>query len=438
MRYQKKMFSIIWLLNLFFIVLLWWNNNSDLLNQGLASNLLVWARLTGLLAVFFVLTQLLQIGRIKWLEPYFGHDRLARQHHYFGVLSFVMITLHFIFLLISYGQLSHLGWWQQIMDFVNNWEELSGAIVSWLLFLLTIIISISIVYFRWRYESWYYLHLLTYLAIILAFGHQLEWGGDLRQGVMVIYWWALYIFVGLNYLYYRFVLIVINYYCHQFRITKVVAENHNVYSIYLSGKQLVNFKYSGGQFVIARFLAAKFWQQAHPFSISQEPGTDNLRLTIKASGDFSKQIKNLPVGTPVLIDGAHGTFVPQQKKKQYLMIAGGIGITPIRAMLPEIINNGGEIILFYTNKKEEDLIFGEELKQIERGGHLHCFYHFTQEEGSLSQPRLDFVTIRKEVFDWAEREIYLCGPKPMIISLLAQFKEVGVPRSHIHYELFSW
>ena len=96
------------------------------------------------------------------------------------------------------------------------------------------------------------------------------------------------------------------------------------------------------------------------------------------------------------------------------------------------------IILFYTNKKEEDLIFGEELKQIERGGHLHCFYHFTQEEGSLSQPRLDFVTIRKEVFDWAEREIYLCGPKPMIISLLAQFKEVGVPRSHIHYELFSW
>lgn len=436
MKNQKKLIIIIWLLNLFFIVLLWWNNNGNLLTKDLVNNLLAWARLAGLLAVYFVLTQLLLIGRLRWLEPYFGHDRLSKSHHYFGLISFVLMTLHFIFLIVSFGQLAHLDWWQQVLDFINNWEEVPSAIISWLLFLITIISSLVIVFYKWRYEFWYYLHLLTYAAIIMAFGHQLEWGGDLQQGIFVRYWWFLYLLVGVNYVYYRFIKIIINHQRHHFKVAKVIAENDLIYSIYLQGDQLTKFKYYGGQFVIVRFLTSGFWSEAHPFSFSQEPNDQYLRLTIKASGDFTKKLKDIPINTTVLVDGAHGVFVPVKNKKT-LLIAGGIGITPFRAMLPSLIKQEPSTILIVSNKKKSDSIFSNELISYIQNNNFQLINLLTQEESQLNN-RLDLKMIQNLVPDWQEREIYLCGPKKMIIDLMEQMRQVGINKKQLHYELFSW
>jgi len=73
--------------------------------------------------------------------------------------------------------------------------------------------------------------------------------------------------------------------------------------------------------------------EAHPFSMSRRPDGTRLRLTIKAVGDFTRRIPGLKPGVRVLIDGPHGIFTARRSSSQkILMIAGGIGITPIRSL----------------------------------------------------------------------------------------------------------
>src|SRR3989344_9111874 len=102
-------------------------------------------------------------------------------------------------------------------------------------------------------------------------------------------------------------------------------------------KNLTKFKIAAGQFIIVRFLAKNFFWQAHPFSLSCAPNGEYLRLTIKQSGDFTRSLENLPVNTKALIDGPHGVFTARfARRKKFLFIAGGVGITPVFSLIEDL------------------------------------------------------------------------------------------------------
>ena len=208
---KKTLLYILLIANTIIITAFWWLISGKLLlnNPNPEMIWIIFGRITGLLAVYLILVQLMLIGRVKWIEKVFGFDRLSIAHHWFGMLSFTLIILHFIFLIVGYAKIYGLSWLGQIQSFIGEGDELIGAFISLLLFVIVIVGSITFVRKRMKYESWYIIHLASYLAILTAFGHQLELGFDLTSNYLFAgYWVLLYLFTGINFVIYRFYIFV--------------------------------------------------------------------------------------------------------------------------------------------------------------------------------------------------------------------------------------
>src|SRR6202035_4978687 len=151
--------------------------------------------------------------------------------------------------------------------------------------------------------------------------------------------------------------------------------------IYISGRDLRRFEIEAGQFAIWRFLDAKRWWQAHPFSISAVPDGRRLRITIKNSGDFTGGVHALRPGTPVLVDGPFGKFTERPANSKVLLIAGGIGITPVRPLAEEMAADGFDVRVLYRAHSEDHLVFKKEMDAISRKHGFRVDYLVTQAGG---------------------------------------------------------
>ncbi len=421
--------------NLAVILYFWWSGSSRFITGDLAQQAIAFGRLTGLLAAFSVLIQLLLIGRTVWIERLFGLDKLARIHHWIGFALAAVIVAHPLLLAVGYASRNGKTVLDQFISF-QSWEDVTRASVALWLFIAVIATSAVIVWRKLKYETWYFIHLIAYLAILLAFGHQLEVGRDLQDRAFAAYWVALHLFVLLNLAYFRFGRPLLNHFRHGFRVERVTAETPDVVSVHLSGRALDRFRFEAGQFAIWRFLAKGYWSEAHPFSFSSSPDGKTLRFTAKCSGDYTKRLKDLKPGTPALLDGPHGIFTHSSAVTgKRLYIAGGIGITPIRAMLGE--KPDMDSVLIYGCRTESDIALRGELEGLaSRGLKLHCVLgdqpDWTGERGTIDQEK-----IQRLAPDFLLRDVYLCGPWPMMKTVITALDGLGFPRRQLHYEKFS-
>lgn len=439
----KKIFIyIVGILSLLIIFWFWGINSGPDLWADPASQLIAWGRLAGLLAAYFVLLQLMFIGRQKWLERSFGLDRLAEVHHLNGILSIAFIIVHPVLLCLGYGALSGRNAFAQLGRFLSNWEGMVAALVATVLFAVIVAISLAAAKKHFKYEIWYAVHLLSYLAIILAFSHQLETGSDLRNIFFAAYWNLLYILVGVSLIYSRFLRPLYYLWRYRFRVEKVVAENDDNVSIYISGRQIENFPVRPGQFFLVRFLTKKYLFEAHPFSLSSLPGEKYLRFTVKALGDFTTGLQEkIKPGDLVFLDGPHGLFTPNcclSSKVAY--IAGGVGVTPIRSVAEYFLTEK-DAILLYANQRPQDIIFAAELADLisRPGSRLRLVSILA--EGAIAPAesgRVDEEKILRLIPDYLERDFYLCGPPAMRLSLVKTLRSLGVKARAIHFEKFSW
>jgi predicted ferric reductase len=282
------------------------------------------------------------------------------------------------------------------------------------------------------------IHLGTYAAILLAWGHQLKVGEDFVDNrLFTSYWYGLYIFVFGNLLFFRFLKPVYFFYRHRFYVEKFEKETPDTTSIYISGRHINHFKIQAGQFMKLTFLTKAFFLQSHPFSLSLMPTGKHMRVTIKNSGDFTKKISTIQEGTQVFIDGPYGVFT-ETKNQKALLLASGIGITPIRSLLEQMAYHKKDVILLYGNRKKADIIFKEELDQLAKKYKIPVYYFLSQEKlPGMIQGRIDKSSIQKLVKDIGEREVYICGPIPMITQVNKAIVELGVSSKQIHFEKFS-
>jgi len=440
---KKFFFYILFVANLAIITFLWLatSGNTLLTNPTIDIVYIVFSRIAGLLAVYFTLLQFLIIGRVKWLERTFGFDKLSTAHYWIGVIAFTFIVLHLLLLLAGYSLIYKATWWQQFVDFNTSWEELFPATVSVFLFIVVIISSISITKKMLKYELWYYVHLISYLAVLLAFGHQLEIGYDLRtNSIFSTYWILLYVFVIINFIFYRFLWQFYIFYKHKFYISKVQKETVDTVSIYIKGTNIQNFIYKPGQFVILRFLTTNLIFQAHPYSISSLPNSKYIRITIKSLGDFSSKIKNIAIGTKVLIDGPNGIFTKKENQgNKILFIAGGIGITPIRTLIEELLTEKKNIVLLYAVKSQNEIIFKKELELIEQKNKDNFkIKYIIKDKENADFNTIDENCIKILVPDVATREVYLCGPILMSKTMKKYLINLKTNKNKIYYEKFSF
>lgn len=401
---------------------------------------LALGRLAGLLAALAVLFQLLLIGRVKWIETAFGHDRLTRAHRLNAGPILPLLAAHIALVTFAYARLMDVPAATQFRDFLRNWEDVPAAVAATVLLLAVIMLSLGPARRRRRYETWHGIHLLAYAAVLLAVGHQFESGGDFSERHAFFgFWLALHAGVGLTVAWYRVARPLMLFARHRFTVDQVVPETDRVVSVYLSGRRLERLRAVPGQFMILLFWARGFPRQPHPFSLSAPPDGRRLRFTIKAVGDFTARVPELQPGTPVLVDGPHGVFTSRRATtSKVLLIAGGIGITPLRAMAGDLLALGGDVVLLYANARRRDILFADELAALEQGGRFRTHLVLSAEPGPDGQAtRLDGALIHRWVPDAALRDVFLCGPPGMMKDLRRALVGLGVPHHRIHDERFA-
>ena len=438
---RKSLIYFAFILNLAIIFGFWWSRSGGLLLSGEAvGTLLSLGRISGLLMVFFVMLQVLLIGRTSWIERLFGFDKLARVHRWSGYSLSIFLISHPLLTVWSYALESQVSYWNKLTNLFLYGEDIQGAIIAFMLFVIVIISSITIARRKLKYESWYFVHLSVYVAILAGFGHQLELGGDFQgQTIFSAYWVALYLFVFTNLLFFRFLRPAYNFWRYRFRVLKIVPETADTYSIYLTGQDLDKFNFLPGQFALFRFLTKGHFLQEHPFSFSDVSGKKLLRITIKKLGDYTADLSAITPGTFVMVDGPHGIFTPQRATgNKILVIAGGVGITPIRSLIDSFSVEKKDVVLLYGNKTEADIVFNRELNEYASAENLKVYNVLSADPNWLGEKGfIDEEKIKKLVPDLPARDIYLCGPGPMMRAVIGALRRLGVSRSKIYFEEFA-
>jgi predicted ferric reductase len=436
MQLRRQLFLLFFGVQVVGITVAWWLANSSRVTAGGDVALIAFGGLCGLLAGYFFLQQMILISGASFIERHFGLDRLARIHHTTGLIGYVLLLLHVTFIVAGYASLNNASFPEQFLDLRNNFAYVGLASIALLLLDAVVITSIVIVRKRLKYELWYFVHLLVYSAVLLALLHQINNGQSLLGNEYLrFYWYVLYIAAFGLVLWRRWLLPIFLEHKHRLRVQKVEKENESVTSIYITGKNLAAFKYDAGQFNLWQFWQKGLRSMHHPFTISSSPGDPYLRLSAKAIGDFTSKLDEVKVGTPVLISGPYGLFSRRVSAgRPRLFIAGGIGITPILSMLRDEVKKGD--VLLYAAQSREDAVFAKDFKQLASRG-LKTSYIFSNEKvkGSYNG-HLNKQIINKEVTQITKRDVWLCGPPPMMNAVEQALTELRVPKDQIHTEKF--
>jgi predicted ferric reductase len=437
---HRELYYAIFAGNALLVLLFWWVGTGDQAPRSPGDVLNAVGRVTGLLGTYLVLWQLLLMTRQPWLDAAFGLDRLAVLHRWNGYLALGLLLAHALFQTLGYQLIDRLGTLDQLGDFVNAYDGLLPAIAGLLLLVLVVGISVTIVRRRLAYETWYFVHLYTYLAIALAFGHELATGADLiANRAFVVYWWLLYGVVAACLLGFRVALPLARLHRHRFRVERLQREAAGVVSIYIGGRQLDRLRTEAGQFMFWRFLDRERWSQAHPFSLSMAPGGGQLRLTVKRIGDFSGRVSAIRPGTPVLVEGPFGGFTGRAATRpRVLLLAGGIGITPLRALAEEMSTEGRDVCLVYRCRREQDVVFRDELQRLAARSNVRVEYVLSERQGRRGggPGPLAPAALRRLVPDVVERDVFVCGPAAMTRLVVDSLHRLGVPSSQVHTEAF--
>ena len=415
------------------VIALWWHSTPGV--HGLGGWLTGAGQVLGLLCGYGVVVLVALMARLPPLERGLGTDKLASWHAMGGRYIVSLVVAHGLFIVWGYAVTAHANVVSESATLLTQYPDVLMATVAGFLLLGIGIVSMHAARRRVRYETWYFLHLYTYLAIALAFSHQLADGAAFVGNLAARFWWsAMYLTVLVLVLWYRFAVPLLSYRKHRFEVLGVKAEGPGVISVYIGGRRFEELDAEPGQFFRWRFLTRSLWWSSHPFSLSAAPGDDVLRITVKNLGDHSQALAQLQPGTRIFAEGPYGAFTPADSDRGVVLLAGGVGITPLRAIFATL---PGHVTLIYRASSERDLVFREELDAIAaaRGATVHYLV------GSRAQIRSDPLSprvLQSLVPGLDQQEAYVCGPAGMTSAAVRALRAAGVPRRRIHFESFEF
>jgi predicted ferric reductase len=415
------------------VLALWWHSTLSL--SGAGGWLTGAGEILGLLAGYAVVVLVLLMARIRPIERGVGADRLARWHAMGGRYVIGLISAHALAIIWGYAVSAQTNPVTETGTLLTTYPDVLMATVAWFLLLGIAVVSARAVRRKMSYETWYYLHLYTYLAIALAFSHQFAVGASFTGNLAARFWWsALYLLVAALVAWYRVVVPARDYARHQFRVVGVRQETPRTVSIYVKGRHLKELAAEPGQFFRWRFLTRGLWWQSHPYSLSAVPNDELMRITVGKAGDQGAALARLSPGTRVIAEGPFGTFTPARTSRSVLLLAGGVGITPLRAMFAAL---SGKVTLIYRASTWQDVVFQAELDAIAeaRGATVHYVVGSRQ---ALGADPLSATALRQLAPGVHRMDVYLCGPPGMTGTAVAALTEAGVPRRRIHYESFQF
>ncbi len=391
---------------------------------------------TAMAGTYLLLVMVLLASRLPILERVVGQDRLIRWHRRLSSAPLLLLGLHGVLTILGYAQASHIGFFSEAGSLITTMSWILASVVAYVMFVAIAAASIRAARRRLNYDTWWVIHLYTYLALSFSVPHQIVNGIDfvghpLARAAWVMLWLATAGVVLIC----RIGLPIWRSMRHGLRIVEVRTESPGVFSLVVRGRGLDRLAVRGGQYFAWRFMTRDLWWHAHPFSISAMPQPPYLRVTIRAIGDSSSQIAQLRPGTRVAIEGPYGAFTEATRTtKKVALIGAGVGITPIRALLEDLPTDV-DVVVVQRASRVEELIHNSELNELvaARGGRL------VELVGSRRQHRLDDPKVLKQLIpDLARRDVYICGPEGFSAGIERSARRIGVVATAVHRESFEF
>ena len=408
------------------------------LRTVLAGGSAAWSgagQLSGLLASLLVLFGLALAGRPAILERAVGLDQLLVWHRYLGGGSAIMLLFHIASEVIARSSPS--GFLSSLKALTGGDPYMALAFVGSLGMFTVTVTSLRSIRRRMTYETWYAIHLLAYVSLAIAFAHQLVLGADFVSDRRA---WAFWVALNAG----AFSTLIAGRWGVAFaalaRPLSVIANREvapGIHEISLTGTRLRTLPADSGQFAFLRVLDRNLWWQSHPFSLSSTPRTDVFKFTIKELGDSTNLITRLRPGTKVALEGPYGSITPDNiGSHPALLIAGGVGISPIKAILEEL-NPVNRPVILYRARSRRDLAHLDELQELaaSRAGTLHVI---EGRRDSIGEDPFSPASLHRVVPDMALRHVVVCGPESLIRSVVRSALRCGVPRSRIDHERSWW
>jgi predicted ferric reductase len=397
--------------------------------------------IAALYGAYLILIQLILMSRAPWLDQIFGQDRITWAHRWVGFTAIWLLIGHAIFTTLGYGLGIGASPVDEFASLLFTYPYVLWSAVALIIFIGVGISSVAAMRRKASYETWYTIHLYTYIAVALAFLHQLFVGVDFTTDQLAsLYWIALYVAAfGLLFAF-RFGHPLLLNARHRFRVVNVVTEGPGVTSLYLSGHNLDRLPVRAGQWFRLRFLTSRGWFRGHPFSLSAAPNGQYLRFTIKSLGDYTAELQRADIGTRVFLEGPYGAMTGAARSRPgALMIAGGIGITPLRSLIEEMSMWRDDLVLLYRASDPAEIVFRNEIDELARGRNIVVHY-LVGKRGSPQLPHdpLDPKALRTLIPDIGYRDIFICGPSGMMSKVLDSIYRLRIPQSQVHYERFAF
>jgi predicted ferric reductase len=414
------------------VLALWWSDTGSVV--GAAGWLTGAGRIAGLLCGYACAVLVGLMARVPLLETRIGSDRVARWHAMAGRYTICLLVAHIVLILAGYAAQDRRSLLDETLTVVLDYPEMLKATAGTVVLLAVGITSVRAVRRRTSYEFWYYVHLLTYAAVFLAFGHQLALGNDLNgKPVATAAWYALYLGAAALVLWFRVLAPVRLNLRHRLRVESVQREAPGVYSVVMRGRRLDELGARAGQFFRWRFLGKGLGWTSTPYSLSAPPRQDLMRITVKALGGHSAAVALLRPGTRVWAEGPYGAMTADRRTAaKSLLIGAGVGITPLRALFETL---PGEVTLLYRAHTAEDLALGAELEAVARWRGAKVLYALNGPQGQ--RPNLSAGSLRGAVPDLAGHDVYICGPHGFARDVYEALRAAGVPDRRIHHESFE-
>ncbi len=435
-------------LSVLVVVALWLRGRGgQALVSSPADSLTSLGRLAGLVAADLLLLQVFLMARVPMVERSYGQDELARRHRLVGFWSFNLLVVHIVLITLGYTMSGHTDVVSETWSLLTTYPGMLLAFLGTVALVAVTVTSIRVARRKLRYESWHLLHLYAYLGVGLSLPHQIWTGADFTSSALArTYWWSAYALAAGAVLVFRVGLPVWRTLRHGITVTSVTREGLGVVTVRMAGRGLHKLPVRAGQFFVWRFLDGPGWSRGNPYSLSAAPRGDSVQITAKDLGAGSGRLASLQPGTKVLIEGPYGRLTGEHRVgTKVAMLACGIGITPMKALLEDLDYARGDAVLVYRARSLDELALRGEIEALaaNRGVAVHYLVgpRMTSRTSWLpagAQAWGEAEAVLRLVPGLRQHDVFLCGPDAWMSSARSAVLAAGLPEAQLHLERFTW
>nr|WP_255762346.1 ferredoxin reductase family protein [Halomonas alkalisoli] len=398
----------------------------------------VFGAFLGLLALGVLAMQVVISGRHRWFAESLGFDNILQFHRQTGICALLLVLAHPVVMIATRPE------W---IEFLDPRDETLRAVTLILLLAATLLLVASSLWrtrFGLSYEWWRALHGMLSLFIVSAgLGHALmvqHYTAGLATSLVLIAVIAVPLLLLLESRLFR----VWRNRKRPWRVIDNRQERGDAATLTLEADGDHRLDFAPGQFFWITLGETPFSLQQHPFSIaSSAVKSERIAFTAKRLGDFTHTLPDVKPGTLAYIEGPYGAFVPNMASDSgAVLIAGGIGITPIMSILRTLRDQGATVPLWllYANDTWDEATFRDELMELEEVLPLEVIHVISDPEPEWQgeSGMIDEALVRRRLpADDGRREYFICGPEPLMNAAEKALLHIGAAPTRIYSDRFD-